>query len=45
MSIRIVPKDQLGKQSEKGTTAGNIPPLLFANLKACIPGAPNVYSS
>ncbi|WP_049558620.1 MULTISPECIES: formate dehydrogenase, partial [Yersinia] len=22
MSIRIVPKDQLGKQSEKGTTAG-----------------------
>lgn len=34
MSIRIVPKDQLGKQSEKGTTAGNIPPLLFANLKS-----------
>ncbi|WP_260655002.1 hypothetical protein, partial [Yersinia frederiksenii] len=26
MSIRIVPKDQLGKQSERGTTAGNIPP-------------------
>ncbi|WP_230676763.1 hypothetical protein, partial [Yersinia intermedia] len=23
MSIRIVPKDQLGKQSEKGTTAGD----------------------
>ncbi|WP_253277966.1 hypothetical protein, partial [Yersinia frederiksenii] len=22
MSIRIVPKDQLGKQSERGTTAG-----------------------
>ncbi|CRY55701.1 MULTISPECIES: formate dehydrogenase accessory protein FdhE [Yersinia] len=34
MSIRIVPKDQLGKQSERGTTAGNIPPLLFANLKS-----------
>ncbi len=34
MSIRIVPKDQLGKQREKGTTAGNIPPLLFANLKS-----------
>ncbi|WP_260833641.1 hypothetical protein, partial [Yersinia intermedia] len=26
MSIRIVPKDQLGKQSEKGTTAGDFPP-------------------
>ena len=34
MSIRIVPKDQLGQQREKGTTAGNIPPLLFANLKS-----------
>ena len=34
MSIRIVPKDQLGKQSEKGTTSVNIPPLLFANLKS-----------
>ncbi|MEY4922550.1 MAG: formate dehydrogenase accessory protein FdhE, partial [Pseudomonadota bacterium] len=26
-------KDQLGKQSEKGTMVSNIPPLLFANLK------------
>ena len=34
MSIRIVPKDQLEQQREKGTTAGNIPPLLFANLKS-----------
>ncbi len=33
MSIRIVPTDQLGKQSEKGTMVSNIPPLLFANLK------------
>jgi FdhE protein len=34
MSIRIVPKDQPGQPREKGTTAGNIPPLLFANLKS-----------
>lgn len=34
MSIRIVPKEQLGAQREKSTTAENIPPLLFANLKS-----------
>lgn len=34
MSIRIVPKEQLGAEREKSTTAGNIPPLLFANLKS-----------
>ncbi|CAI1541766.1 formate dehydrogenase accessory protein FdhE [Serratia quinivorans] len=39
MSIRIVPKEQLGAQREKSTTAlsspnGSIPPLLFANLKS-----------
>ncbi|KFE39547.1 formate dehydrogenase accessory like protein [Yersinia ruckeri] len=33
MSIRIVPKDQLSQQSERATTAGTNPPLLFANLK------------
>lgn len=38
MSIRIVPKEQLGTEREKSTTAqsslnGSIPPLLFANLK------------
>ncbi|MEW7000043.1 formate dehydrogenase accessory protein FdhE [Serratia ureilytica] len=34
MSIRIVPKEQLGAQREKSSTAENIPPLLFANLKS-----------
>ncbi|MFC0228946.1 formate dehydrogenase accessory protein FdhE [Serratia aquatilis] len=34
MSIRIVPKEQLGAQREKSTTAETIPPLLFANLKS-----------
>ncbi|WON77006.1 formate dehydrogenase accessory protein FdhE [Serratia sp. UGAL515B_01] len=34
MSIRIVPKEQLGARSEKSTTAETIPPLLFANLKS-----------
>ncbi|CAI1206289.1 formate dehydrogenase accessory protein FdhE [Serratia fonticola] len=34
MSIRIVPKEQLGAQREKSSTAETIPPLLFANLKS-----------
>lgn len=34
MSIRIVPKEQLGAQREKTTAAEAIPPLLFANLKS-----------
>ncbi|WP_442801763.1 formate dehydrogenase accessory protein FdhE [Serratia rubidaea] len=34
MSIRIVPKEQLGAQREKPHTAEAIPPLLFANLKS-----------
>lgn len=34
MSIRIVPKEQLGAEREKSTTAETIPPLLFANLKS-----------
>ncbi|PVZ83565.1 formate dehydrogenase accessory protein FdhE [Serratia sp. S1B] len=34
MSIRIVPKDQLGASCGKSTTAETIPPLLFANLKS-----------
>ncbi|GKW23739.1 protein FdhE [Pectobacterium carotovorum subsp. carotovorum] len=33
MSIRIVPQEQL-EQNEKSMTEGNIPPLLFANLKS-----------
>ncbi len=33
MSIRIVPKDQLGKERVNERGAGFIPPLLFANLK------------
>ncbi|MCG8708176.1 formate dehydrogenase accessory protein FdhE [Brenneria sp. 4F2] len=33
MSIRIVPQEQL-ENSEKTSSAGNIPPLLFANLKS-----------
>lgn len=45
MSIRIVPKEQLGAQREKSTTAENIPPLLFANLKACTAAAPIVCVS
>ncbi|MEQ9771035.1 formate dehydrogenase accessory protein FdhE [Pectobacterium jejuense] len=33
MSIRIVPQEQL-EQNEKSMPEGNIPPLLFANLKS-----------
>ncbi|PWC16018.1 formate dehydrogenase accessory protein FdhE [Brenneria corticis] len=33
MSIRIVPQEQL-ESNEKSNAAGNIPPLLFANLKS-----------
>lgn len=33
MSIRIVPQEQL-EQNEKSMAEGNIPPLLFANLKS-----------
>ncbi|MDX7986360.1 formate dehydrogenase accessory protein FdhE [Xenorhabdus sp. 12] len=33
MSIRIVPKEQLGKERVNERGAGFIPPLLFANLK------------
>ncbi|MBC8953015.1 formate dehydrogenase accessory protein FdhE [Xenorhabdus sp. PB62.4] len=33
MSIRIVPKEQLGKERVSERGAGFIPPLLFANLK------------
>ncbi|PHM50496.1 formate dehydrogenase accessory protein FdhE [Xenorhabdus miraniensis] len=33
MSIRIVPKEQLGKERLNERGAGFIPPLLFANLK------------
>ncbi|CQI88639.1 formate dehydrogenase accessory protein FdhE [Yersinia rohdei] len=29
MSIRIVPKDQLGKQSEKGSRGGKSPAVTF----------------
>ncbi|MBW7981181.1 formate dehydrogenase accessory protein FdhE [Enterobacillus tribolii] len=34
MSIRIVPKEQLGTDREKTAAADYIPPLLFANLKS-----------
>ncbi|WP_237386000.1 formate dehydrogenase accessory protein FdhE [Xenorhabdus sp. Sc-CR9] len=33
MNIRIVPKEQLGKERMNERSAGFIPPLLFANLK------------
>lgn len=42
MSIRIVPKEQLGKEpSEKSISF--IPPVLFPNLKTSTNVVPNVF--